>query len=229
MNVSQTGNGGQGGPRLGDLLPCVSVAPQQSAFQALWDLGYRRLVPIVPPDAKISERSSLAKRVGTARDPRGKAPGVRWPDGSWSGFDWINHNCDERDVERWARMGAGVGIKTGPQDDGTWLVGIDADTLHKDQAAFIAAEVRASFGVLPTRIGKAPKALYVVRLASPLTYCRIEFANADSGDGERVEILSEGKQFVAFGVHPGTGAPYRWTEPLPPFGDLPIHEPAELA
>jgi hypothetical protein len=43
-----------------------------STFEAFWRLGYRRLVPVVPPAAEISERSSLFKRIGTSQDGRGK-------------------------------------------------------------------------------------------------------------------------------------------------------------
>lgn len=72
------------------------AGPERNPFRELWDLGYRKLVPIVPPAAKLSERSSLFKRPGA----RGKAPGVRGRDGLWMGFDWITHDCDEHDLDR---------------------------------------------------------------------------------------------------------------------------------
>jgi hypothetical protein len=187
-----------------------------SEFRRFWGLGYRRLTPIVPPDAPISERSTLHKRIGTRQDGRGKTPGTRGRDGLWSSFDWSNYEADENDLDRWAAMGAGVGIKTGKQPDGTWLVAIDADTMSVEFATIIRDAVDAQLGRLPIRVGRHPKALYVARLSGPLPYSRIEF-----GD-ERVEVLSEGKQFVAEGIHPITGKPYSWPRPLVPFDQLPI-------
>lgn len=126
-------------------------------------------------------------------------------------------------------MGAGVGIKTGGQDDGTWLVAIDADTLATPLAATVAMLIYEQYGAdTPTRIGQAPKALYVVRLDGPMPYSRIEFA--DGGDKPaRVELLSDGRQFVAAGVHPGTGRPYEWTVGLLPYVELPVRHTAQLA
>lgn len=192
-------------------------------FAELWRLGYRRLVPVVPVDAVASERSTLAKRP----ESLGKAVGIRGNDGFWRGFDWVNHESTEADVERWFDMGAGVGIKTGEQPDGTFLIGIDADTLDDRCAAIVAGEIRRRYGIVPSRIGRAPKILYVVRVDGPVRYARVEFGNADAkGNYERVELLSGGRQFVAHGVHPVTRAPYRWVERLVPFGDLPVW-PAE--
>lgn len=64
------------------------------SFHQLWDLGYRLLVPIVPPGAKISERSTILKRLQAGRDDRGKTPGVRGRDGLWRGFDWRPYTAD---------------------------------------------------------------------------------------------------------------------------------------
>lgn len=185
-------------------------------FRRFWDLGFKRLVPIIPPDATISERSTLYKRIGTPQDGRGKTPGTRGRDGSWSGFDWAAHEADEHDLDRWAGTGAGVGIKCGAQPDGTWLIGIDADTMSIEHATVIRDAVDAQLGRLPIRVGRSPKALYLARVSGPLPYSRIEFGT------ERVEILSEGRQFVAEGIHPVTGKPYTWPRPIVPFADLPI-------
>lgn len=192
-------------------------------FLALWAMGYRNLIPIVPPDAAVSEKSSLYKRLQAGKDDRGKTPGIKGHDGLWRGFDWLPYVADEADLERWHAMGAGVGIKTGPQYDGTWLIGVDADTLDDRCAALVSGVVRRQFGICPTRIGRAPKALYVVRINGPLKYSRVEFGP----NNERVELLSQGRQFVAAGVHPVTKEPYRWVERLVPFDELPVW-PAEM-
>jgi hypothetical protein len=185
-------------------------------FRTLWDAGYRRLVPVIPPGAAISERSTLFKRVGTSQDGRGKTPGTRGRDGLWSSFDWTSYETDEQDLDRWFKMGASIGIKTGLQPDGTYLVAIDADTLDKNLAVIIRDAVDARFGKPPARVGNHPKALYVLRLDGPMPYSRIEFGT------ERVEVLSDGRQFVAEGIHPKTGKPYTWPRALVPYSDLPI-------
>lgn len=191
-----------------------------SAFERLWALGYERLVPIIPPDAEISETSSLFGRVGTHQDARGKTPGTRRRDtGKWIGFDWVPYEADAHDLTRWAAMGAGVGIKTGQG-----LYAIDADTLDEPSAKIIRDAVRAHFGETPIRVGRYPKALYLIRLETDIPYMRIEFGLPDArGNKERVEILGDKRQFVADGVHPKTRKPYEWPRPLTPMADMRIH------
>lgn len=197
------------------------------SFRRFWDLGFKRLVPIVPPDAEVSERSTLFRRIGTRQDGRGKTPGTRGRDGKWSSFDWAAYEADEDDLDRWAAMGAGVGIKTGLQPDGTSLVAIDADTLNRDFAVIIRDAIEARFGRLPVRVGQAPKALYLLRCDGPFTYSRIEFGPDVAAPGEparfeRVEVLSDGKQFVAEGIHPKTGQPYTWPRGVPRYDEIPV-------
>lgn len=188
-------------------------------FQALWDLGYKRLCPIIPPGAPISERSNLAKRIAKGDDARGKVPGIRWPDGTWSGFDFVKHESTEADLPKWSAMGAGVGIKTG---DG--LVLIDADTKNPEWADKIKTVLHAMFGDLPIRIGNFPKAGYLVRTDADFTYQRIEFGHRNDKGllTDRVEILSEGRQFVAQGIHPATLRPYVWPAGVPSLADVPF-------
>lgn len=193
-------------------------------FRRFWDLGFHTLVPIIPPDAPISERSTLFKRIGTKQDGRGKTPGTRGRDGLWSSFPWADYVADELDLARWSDMGAGVGIRTGKAVDSTdTLIGIDADTLNPELAVVIRDAIEARFGRLPVRVGRSPKALYVVRLSETMPYARIEF-----GD-ERVEVLTDGKQFVAEGVHPITGKPYTWPRGVPAYDDIPIASPADVS
>lgn len=197
-------------------------------FDDFWRLGFKRLVPIIPPAADISPRSTLHKRIGTKQDGRGKTPGTKGRDGLWSSFDWSHYESTEDDLPRWAAMGAGVGIKTGIADNTCGpdsvvsLIAIDADTLNQDYAVIIRDEITARFGRLPVRVGQAPKALYLLIVDGKVPYSRIEF-----GD-ERVEVLTEGRQFVAEGVHPKTGKPYTWPRGVPNIADIPNVDPEQV-
>ncbi len=188
-----------------------------NAFERFWSLGYTRLVPIVPPTAEISEHSTLFKRIGTTQDARGKVPGTRGRDSKWTSFDWGSCEAELEDLRRWHAMGAGVGIKMG-----NGLAGIDADTLNTEHARVIRDEIEAAIGRPPVRIGQYPKALYLVRLSAPMPYTRIEFGT------ERVEVLTEGRQFVAAGIHPKTGKPYTWPRDIVSFDDLPVVDPSTI-
>jgi hypothetical protein len=203
--------------------PHVVGGQQPNPFLELKRMGYDRLTPIIQPGMPISPKSTLYRRAQAGPNEIGKIPGVIGDDGLARSFDWLRYEGDEADFERWHAQGLGVGIKTGPQNDGTWLIGIDADTMDRRCAAVISGQIRKMFGLVPTRIGRAPKTLYVVRIDGPLRYSRIEFGE----NNERVELSSAGRQFVCHGIHPVTKEPYRWVEPLVPLADLPVW-PAEM-
>ena len=194
----------------------------ENHFARFRALGYSRLVPIVPPGAPLSEKSSLHRRLHAKNptDERGKAPGVKWPDGSWSGTDFTKIESTADDCERWHEMGANVGIKTG-----SGLALIDADTLSTEHAkTILEAVTRHCGGQPPVRIGRYPKAGYLVRTDQDFRYARIEFGERNERGllKDRVEILSEGRQFVAHGIHPATGKPYRWPQGVPALTDVPF-------
>lgn len=190
-----------------------------TTFAEFWLLGFHRLVPIIPPDAQISENSSLNKR----GDARGKAVGVRGSGGQWYGFDWVNHESTKEDIGRWQAMGAGIGIKTGLMSTGRTLILIDADTMHADYARIIRDLVEEHFGRLSIRVGQYPKAGYLLVVEGEFRYTRVEF-----GENERVEILSDGRQFVAHGMHPKTREAYHWPRPIVPANELPTASPEEV-
>lgn len=196
---------------------------QPSAFHRIYALGYQRVVPVIPPDAEVSPYSTLYKRVGTRQDARGKLPGTKGKHG-WASWDWTQHTTDPQDFDRWHAMGAGTGIVTG---DG--LLAIDADTTDEALAETIRDVVLAHIGVSPIRVGRYPKALYLIRVTDPYAYRRIDFGEPDDfGNYERVEILSDRKFFVAEGVHPKTGKPYTWPRELIPYNDLQLFRPDQV-
>lgn len=200
-------------------------------FRTLWALGYRRLVPVVPPGAPLSESSSLAHRLkpkvdGTpGRDDRGKVPGVKNGAGLWRSFDWNAHETDETDLERWHAMGAGVGIKTG-----AGLVAIDVDTLVHDNARIARDVIEAHFGRLPVRVGQYPKALYLARVEGDYERQAFRFGELDERGlpKELIETLYADRFFVAQGIHQKTGNPYEWMRPLPPLDELPAFSAAAV-
>lgn len=196
-----------------------SPAEQTNEFRKFWDLGYRRLIPVLPPNADLSEKSFHAKLVGTKRDVRGKAPGKRGVDGKWYGLkDWLNVVATEADLDLWHSWGANVGLLMG--HDGVHM--IDADALDPSQATSIQTEVFKCAGVIPTRVGAWPKMGYLVRVSGdPMSHRKVEYGDK----GELVEFLGVGRQAVVAGIHPKKKEPYTWTIPLVPLDQLPIVSP----
>lgn len=197
-------------------------------FARFAQLGYTRLVPVIPPTADISKGSSLHKRLGTKQDGRGKTPGIKGRNGDWFSFDWVPYEADSTDYHRWNSMAAGVGIKTGQG-----IIAIDADTLDERYARIIKDTIEEVIGQTPIRIGNYPKALYVVRSIGPVQYQRIDFGPnialpGDAPNFERVEILSDGRFFVAQGIHPKTGKPYEWVRPPIDVTELPALTPQQV-
>lgn len=201
-----------GAQALGDYIVSRSnvqadVAP--NPFKKLWDLGYRSIIPIVPPQAALSPTCQLAKKLEKGRDDRGKAPGEQRPDGLWTGlYGWQVRETTEADLERWWQMKAGVGLA----DDGG-LVLLDIDAQDEATANAIEADAVRILGPAPCRVGSWPKRLLLYRVDETLSFTAVTFR----GPGEkpdRVELLAKPKQAVVYGEHNRTGKPYKWVRPL---------------
>jgi hypothetical protein len=116
-------------------------------------------------------------------------------------------------------MGAGVGIKLG---DG--LVALDVDILDADLADRVEMLALTELGIAPCRVGRAPKRLLLYALdGGEMPYRKLRL-----NDGQAVEVLTEGRQFVASGVHPATGKPYTWPRPLLSRDKLTVVTPAQV-
>jgi len=134
--------------------------------------------------------------------PGTKKPG-RFRRARWVDYPaWTRHCCratTEHEIEIWCGWpDAAVGIACGA------VIGIDID-IAADAGAAIDLErlARTCLGDTPAlRIGCAPKRLLVYRAAAP-------FAGLKRAP---LEVLGAGRQFVAYGLHPGTGQPYIWPE-----------------
>ena len=89
-------------------------------------------------------------------------------------------------------------------------VGVDIDVASDPYLATavrgIAVEV---FGSTPfERVGNAPKTCLVYRAAPDVVSSSHKAAD---GSGDGIDILADGRQVVAFGLHRDTRQPYRWT------------------
>ncbi len=119
----------------------------------------------------------------------------------------------------WSRLQAGVGIACGG------VVGIDIDILDQGIADRAELHVLQVVGCerAPVRIGRPPKRLMLFRTDDdiPSTGMKTILNGEDAG----LDILSRGRQFVAYGVHMVTGRPYEWRDGEPaatPVSELPL-------
>lgn len=201
----------------------LSTDNEVNQFRRFWNLGYRRLIPIAQPGVEVSETSKLYKK----RDDLGKIPGRRHDDGLWRSFDWLRHETSTADLDAWHQMAAGVGIRCG---DG--LVAVDVDTLSPAWAEKIEAIAKETLGLAARRVGRAPKALRIYRVSEAVPYSRVLFDDGlehAPNKEPRVELLSDGKQFVAYGLHPQTGKQYDWPNDVARYEDLKVITPAQVS
>lgn len=180
----------------------------------IWYLGYRRICSIIPPDAEIAEHTGMHKRLLAGQDPRGKSPGRRKADGKWAGYDFTNEDPIEDDLDAWLAWGAGVGLKMG---DG--LVAVDIDTKDRDAAKAIYETAQRILGPANVRFGEKPKALLLYAVTQDVPYRKLRFGT-ESETVAHLELITEGRQFVAYGTHPRTNMPYLWPEGIPARRDL---------
>ena len=106
--------------------------------------------------------------------------------------------------------GCGTGILT------AMTPAVDIDVRNAEMADAIDRMFVTIVGEAPVRFGQAPKRLRVCRTAEPfpkLSTAGYRLPGDEPGaKPHKVEILGNGQQFVAYGVHPVTGLPYAWPE-----------------
>lgn len=167
----------------------------------LFELGYRHLVSVIPPNAPLSPLSRIQP------NQRGKSPGRRNANGTWGGYDWLHTPTGANDVKQWADAGANIGLLAATYP------GVDIDTLDPWLSAEVATVARRVLGVAPSRVGKAPKQLLMYRTAAP--FARMACIIHKGTEKHLVEVLGAGRQYLIHGTHP-TGSAYRWDRELPP-------------
>jgi KaiC/GvpD/RAD55 family RecA-like ATPase len=121
-----------------------------------------------------------------------------------------------------------TGVRTGA------VCAVDIDVLDSALVDAIECEAAMALGATPLRrVGKAPKVTLLYRAADPTAgkAATAEF-RLPNGTVARVEALGDGQQTIAFGTHPDTDQPYRWSGATPedvPLASLPIVTAAEVA
>lgn len=135
------------------------------------------------------------------------------------GWETVCASADEAEIARWTRAQrncTNTGLLCGT------LVGIDIDVLDHQHAHRVTCIATEMLGMTPAcRIGRAPKILLTFRTDEPFDKIQTPEFHMLDGTVARVEILATGQQFVAFGIHPDTKAPYHWPECSPL--DVPLH------
>ena len=101
---------------------------------------------------------------------------------------------------------ANIGIVCGGKHN---VIAVDIDVLSETVAGIISTITEDMLGIAPERIGAAPKTLFVYRCTAAISKMKTSIYDIGGGDA-CVEILAEGQQFVASGIHPNTGKSYRW-------------------
>jgi hypothetical protein len=134
--------------------------------------------------------------------PGTKKPG-RFQRGAWADYpEWNRHaerGTTEVEVATWTSWPeCGIGIVGGA------VAAVDIDIKDDpDLALRIEKLARERLGDTPAlRIGRVPKRMLVYRTAAPFRGIK----------RHPLEVLCLGQQFVAYAIHPDTGAPYAWPE-----------------
>ncbi|MEI6560192.1 MAG: hypothetical protein WCO00_17475 [Rhodospirillaceae bacterium] len=146
--------------------------------------------------------------------PTDRADWIKSPGKQPSTRKWQAPNEANRRVWLRDHQDKGVGLLT------RILPACDADFTDPSVVGMIEAIARRILGDTPLRrVGKAPKVLLPYRADTPFKKMSTPFllppGAADDAGGQRVEMLCDRQQFVAFGVHPGTGKPYYYTGASP--------------
>lgn len=120
------------------------------------------------------------------------------------------NNLNEEQIRSWERFwpeytNTGILARNTP--------GFDFDLLNEAAASDCETHVRERYeerGYVLTRIGRAPKRLIPFRTNATFKKLTLQFAATATSGGDKIELLADGQQFAAFGIHPDTRQPYSW-------------------
>jgi hypothetical protein len=96
--------------------------------------------------------------------------------------------------------------------------GADIDILNPEAAEAVEALARDRWeerGFFMPRIGLAPKRAVLLRTDTPFPKIKRSVVGPDPNKDEKIELLCDGQQMIAFGIHPDTRKPYMWPQGEP--------------
>ena len=160
-----------------------------------WANGYRP-IEVWSPDQRVNDKGDPLKSPG--KQPRGKwcEQANRDPPAATEKFP------DARALN--------TGVLCGE------VVAFDVDVPVQELADQIVHLIEHTLGPTPLiRVGMAPKILLVYRPESPFSKVQTPELLLPNGIKVKVELLAQGQQFVADGIHPKTGEAYSWTNLSP--------------
>ena len=120
---------------------------------------------------------------------------------------WQDIRATHEDVDKWLGNGhadGGVGVLCRN------TVAVDIDCLNRDVNYKLLKWVDENIGRSLTRVGQAPKCILPFRVEGAFSKIRSCEYEDEVGSKHAVEVLADGQQFVAYGIHPGTNEPYKW-------------------
>lgn len=140
----------------------------------------------------------------TSPDPLDPSSGKRPVLKNWAKITELHREK----IEDWANSypgAANTGVICGR------IVGVDIDVDDKELVDAFIYQTSELFGLAaPIRVGRPPRALLTFRTKTPFKKLSSGSFVLPCGLTARLEILGQGQQFVAAGIHPGTAKPYEW-------------------
>ena len=124
--------------------------------------------------------------------------------------DWNKVLVDDAAIEAWrSRPGeSNTGIRT--TDAPTIDIDI-SDAGVADEAELVVWEcLGLENGKILRRTGRAPRRAILCKTMTPFKKKATRAFKSPDGEEHKVEILAEGEQVIAFGIHPITKRPYTW-------------------
>jgi hypothetical protein len=119
--------------------------------------------------------------------------------------DWTNLVADAAMVGRWGNAGTGTGMVT------AFTPVIDIDIENQQAAELIEQTIREciSAGEVLVRVGQFPRRAIPLRTDNPFSKKRCKFVAPD-GTAHKIEVLANGQQLAAAGIHPDINKPFAW-------------------
>jgi P4 family phage/plasmid primase-like protien len=123
--------------------------------------------------------------------------------------NWQTARLGAADLTRYPHHGVGVLCGQGAQP----VAAIDVDTTDAGLASRFVEWCQEHLGLTCERVGFAPKILLAYRAeAEGWGKATGAWFEDLGGARHRLEVLGKGQQFVAYHIHPDTGAPYEWVD-----------------